>query len=89
MAERWKETTPVTSEYVRDLALGIQSELDRQGISVSFLANLSGILAHTITGLLDRDLAPDNTPAIAASSALTNSTLRLPAPCRAGFRTRT
>jgi transcriptional regulator with XRE-family HTH domain len=59
MAERWKETTPETSEYVRNLALGIQSELDRQGINVSVLANLSGIQASTITGLLDRELAPD------------------------------
>jgi hypothetical protein len=59
MAECWKQITLETSEYVRNLALGIQSELDRQGVSVSGLAKLSGILASTIIGLLDRELAPD------------------------------
>jgi hypothetical protein len=59
MAKQWEETTPEASEYVRNMALGIQFELDRQGVSVSGLAKLSGIPASTIIGLLDRELAPD------------------------------
>jgi hypothetical protein len=59
MAEHWEETTAETSEYVRNLALGIQSELDRRGLSVNGLAKLSGIPASTIIGLLDREFAPD------------------------------
>ena len=59
MAERWEETKPETSEYVRNLALGIRSELDRRGMSVNGLAKLSRIPASTITGLLDRKFAPD------------------------------
>ena len=59
MAERWEETKPETSEYVRNLALGIQSELDRRGLSVNGLAKVSGIPASTIIGLLDREFAPD------------------------------
>lgn len=59
MAERWDKTKPETSEYVRNLALGIQSELGRRGLSVNGLSKLSGIPASTIIGLLDRELAPD------------------------------
>jgi hypothetical protein len=59
MAEHWEETTAETSEYVRNLALGIQSEVDRRGLSVNGLAKLSGIPASTIIGLLDREFAPD------------------------------
>ena len=59
MAERWEEAKPETSEYVRNLALGIRFELDRQGLSVNALAKLSGIQVSTIIGLLDRECAPD------------------------------
>ena len=63
MAERWEETKiktkPETSDYVRNLALGIQSELDRQGLSVNRLAKRSETPVSTITGLLDRAVAPD------------------------------
>lgn len=59
MAKQWEETTPEASAYVRNMALGIQFELDRQGVSVNGLAKLSGIPASTIIGLLDRELAPD------------------------------
>jgi transcriptional regulator with XRE-family HTH domain len=59
MAEHWEEITPETSEYVRNMALGIQFELGRQGFSVSGLAKLSGIPASTVIGLLDREFAPD------------------------------
>jgi DNA-binding Xre family transcriptional regulator len=56
MAERWEETKPETSEYVRNLALGVRSELDRRGVSVNGLAKVSGIPASTVIGLLDRGL---------------------------------
>ncbi|MFM9975071.1 MAG: hypothetical protein ACKVON_10930 [Beijerinckiaceae bacterium] len=59
MAERWEQTKPETSEYVRNLALGIHFELDRRDLSVNGLAKLSGIQASTIIGLLDRECAPD------------------------------
>lgn len=59
MAERCDKTKPETSEYVRNLALGIQSELGRRGLSVNGLSKLSGIPATVIIGLLEREFAPD------------------------------
>lgn len=59
MAERCDKTKPETSEYVRNLALGIQSELGRRGMSIDGLSKLSGISASAIIGLLDREFAPD------------------------------
>lgn len=59
MAKQWEETTPETSEYVRNMALGIQCELNRQGFSVSGIAKLSGIPVSTVIGLLNREFAPD------------------------------
>lgn len=48
MAERWDKTKPETSEYVPNLALGIQCELDSRGMSVNGLSTLSGIPATVI-----------------------------------------
>lgn len=57
MAKRPQATTPETSEYLRNMALGIQSELDRKGMSVNQLASTSGISVATIRAILEREYA--------------------------------
>ena len=59
MAKCSDNTTAETSEYVRNLALGIQAELKRQGMSLAELAAASGVPIASLIDLLERTHAPD------------------------------